>query len=329
MQKKISVIIPVYNGVKYIARCIDSVLAQQNFDIEQLEILLLNDGSTDGSVDLLEQYQEKYSDIIKVVSHSNMGVAKTRNKGISLARGEYCIFIDQDDYIDLDYCKVLLAEIDGLKLDVVISGMKRPDENGKIITRDTYRDHYFSRFMCMSVWAKIHRTDFLRENKIELFDNAHGEDIVFSFEEAQNTKKIKCIEYCGYNWFYNTQSVSNTSQRGLGEKNLKSILTTQKRLIELDHYKDNANLYFITLMTAYYIFFAGRKTAAGDFMNAVNVLMNNLKKHYPHYDKNPYIWRSPKGALPIFSIGVKAFVILYKLKLLGFYAKIYCKDTPK
>ena len=94
---KVSVIIPVYNSEKYIEKCINSVLAQtyQNY-----EIIVINDGSKDNSGKIMEQLQDKYPDKIKYIEQENMGVAKTRNKGIEIATGDYIAFMDNDDYIE-------------------------------------------------------------------------------------------------------------------------------------------------------------------------------------------------------------------------------------
>jgi len=329
MSKKISIIIPVYNGQKYISHCVDSVLGQENFDIHDLDILLLNDGSRDKSLGMINGYKEKYPDIIRVFSHKNMGVANTRNKGISLASGKYTMFIDQDDFIDKDFCGVLYREAESGGYDVVCSGMRRPDENGKIVTKTKYKDTYFARFMCMSVWAKVHRTDFLRSKKLKIFDNHQGEDIVFSFEVAQKTENIKCIDYCGYNWFYNEGSVSNTTQRGLDESNIKSILNVQNRLADIDIKKDNISTFFVTMVTAYYIFFVGRSSTPDEFNSGLKVLMGNLKTRYPNYNKNHYLWVAPRGILPIFSIGVKVFMIMYSLNIMGLFSKFYCKGKKQ
>lgn len=332
MNKRISVIIPVYNGETYITRCIESVLQQKQIDIDTLEVLLLNDGSTDSSLDILMRYAENYPQIIRLINHENMGVARTRNKGIGEATGTYIIFIDQDDWIDQDYCAVLLSAIEDGEYDAVFSGMKRPNEAGKIINKDIYKtstDAYFARFLCLSVWAKIHKTEFLRTAGIELFDNAFGEDVVFVFEEVQNTEKIKCIEYCGYNWFYNSTSVSNTSQRQLVRANTTSLLALQDKLAQVDQRKDKNNTFFVLMITAYYIFLAGKGSTVADFMSGSAALMTNLSRLYPDWDKNPTLVVAPKGTLLIFSIGVKLFVILYKLRLLRLFAKIYCRKVSR
>jgi len=101
----ISVIIPVFNGEQYIERSVESVLKQS---VKDTEILLLDDGSEDGSLDLCKEYERKYPEIIKVFTHENMGVANTRNKGVRLASGKYIMFLDQDDFFDDGYMETFL-----------------------------------------------------------------------------------------------------------------------------------------------------------------------------------------------------------------------------
>lgn len=96
---KVSVIVPVYNTEKYLKTCIDSLLNQTFKDIE---IILVNDGSIDNSLDILLEYECNYPNKIKVLSGENQGAGSARNKGIEIARGEYIMFVDSDDYITLD-----------------------------------------------------------------------------------------------------------------------------------------------------------------------------------------------------------------------------------
>ena len=95
----VSVIIPVYNAQEGIKQCMDSLLNQSFTDFE---IILLNDGSTDNSLEVIKGYADA-NDFIRVIDKENEGVAKTRNKGIQLAKGKYIVFIDNDDFVDSDY----------------------------------------------------------------------------------------------------------------------------------------------------------------------------------------------------------------------------------
>ena len=323
--KKISFIVPTYNGAQYIQRCVNSLLHQVNFDSNSLEILLIDDESKDNTPELSREYSDKYPNIVRCYSHKNKGIAGTRNKGISLVTGEYFAFIDQDDYIDEDFCSVLYSEAKKGDYDVVFSGMKRPNEQGRIVSRDTYTDTVYARLMCMSVWAKLHKTEFVRRHNIQIFNNKQGEDIAFTFEEFQRTDNIRGISYCGYNWFYNTGSVSNTSQRKLNEENVAAILRLQNRLFELDEKKDDMTTFFLTMLSAYYVFFSGKGSSPKQFLEGESQIMENLRTHRPRYLKNRYILVAPKGTLPIFSIGVKCYIILSRLNLMKIFAKIYCK----
>lgn len=323
--KKISFIIPLYNGEQYINRCVDSVLQQKQFNINDIEILLLDDESKDGTLAIVTNYSEEFPDIVRVFSHKNMGVARTRNKGIKLAAGEYLAFVDQDDYVDDDFCSVLYAAAAEGDYDVVFSGMKRPDEDGHIVSQDIYKDTVFARLMCMSIWAKLHKTEFLRKHNIEVFNNKQGEDIAFTFEEFQKTDKIRGLSYCGYNWFYNRKSVSNTSQRKLNDENVNAIIRLQNRLFELDNKKSDMTTFFLTMLSTYYIFFSGKGSTRTQFVEGETKIMDNLRKNRPNFRRNQYLFIAPSGILPIFSIGVKCYIILNTFNLTKIFARVYCR----
>ena len=127
--KKISIIIPVYNTAKYLKRCLDSVLAQSYKDFE---MVIINDGSTDNSEQIINEYKDKYPDLISYYNKPNTGVASTRNFGIEKAKGEYIMFLDSDDYID----KVLLKTLEqytNKDIDLIKFKLQRVDEEGKTL----------------------------------------------------------------------------------------------------------------------------------------------------------------------------------------------------
>ena len=104
----ISIIIPVYNTSKYLHRCLDSILNQTFCDFE---LILINDGSTDNSLEILREYEAKDSRIV-VIDKPNEGVSSARNQGIEIAQGEYIMFCDSDDYVAENWCVIL---IDGIQ----------------------------------------------------------------------------------------------------------------------------------------------------------------------------------------------------------------------
>ena len=113
--KKVSIIVPVYNTGKYIQKCIESLLSQT---YKNLEILLINDGSTDNSEQIILSYKDKR---IKYTSKENEGIGKTRNLGIDLATGDYLMFIDSDDYIKEDCVEKFVKKCESHKCDIAVS----------------------------------------------------------------------------------------------------------------------------------------------------------------------------------------------------------------
>lgn len=116
MNKKVSVIVPVYNLESYIERCLDSLLMQ---DYDDLEIILVNDGSTDKSLEIIEKYAQQSESII-VINQKNSGVSSARNAGIEKATGFFIAFVDGDDYVDSDFISTLVEGFEnGAELSMV------------------------------------------------------------------------------------------------------------------------------------------------------------------------------------------------------------------
>ena len=114
---KLSIIVPVYNVKEYLAKCLDSLISQ-DLPQETYEIIVVNDGSTDISGEIAEEYSKKYSNII-LINQENQGLSGARNTGIASARGEYVQFVDSDDYLEKDVLGGLLKQIEDYKLDVL------------------------------------------------------------------------------------------------------------------------------------------------------------------------------------------------------------------
>jgi len=323
MHKTISIIIPVYNGEKYIRRCIDSVLNQEGFDINSLEVLLLNDGSRDGSLKALMQYAKKYPEIIYVITHQNIGVANTRNKGIELATGKYIMFVDQDDFIDKDYCKIFYEEAEREQSDVVIGGYKRPNERQEIVYTSGSKSSKWRQYRQMSVWAKIHKTKFIKENNIEFYDG-YGEDVVFSSKEYTKTNHIGQIEYTGYNWFYNEHSVSNTGQKKLDNKynaDAVALLNTLKNVFG----KNITKLQYQSMIYIVpgWILNCAKQNSASSFINTTEIIFEWFKANYPQY-KIWFFRPVGGGGATKEIVGLTVYIWVYRLKTLGLFANILC-----
>lgn len=119
MMPKVSIIVPVYNAEKVLRRCLDSILNQSYKDFE---LIVINDGSKDKSIKIINEYKEK-DNRVKVIDNKNNGVSETRNIGIKASVGEYIQFIDSDDYIEPYMIEETLIKIEENKADSIITGL--------------------------------------------------------------------------------------------------------------------------------------------------------------------------------------------------------------
>lgn len=322
---KVSVVIPVYNSEKYIGKCLDSIMNQTYKDIE---IIVINDGSKDNSQKIINEYAKKYSNII-AIEQENMGVSKTRNKAIEIAKSEYIMFIDNDDYIDKDYIEIHLNEIEKNNLDIVISGYRRPNNKGKIVRVLKLKDTEWSKMMLLTPWAKIYRKQFITENNIKFLPNNIGEDIYFNLQAMLLTDKIKILDYIGYNWFYNTDSVSNTSQRNF--KNIKVFYLLDEcynKLQELNLLEEKyeiIEMHFIRYII-WFLSFSTRKQKYKDISEIYDKLFEWLEEKFPNFQKNKLVgFGKPKGEIFGLQIAFVIFLFAHKIKLGKILVYIYSK----
>ena len=313
----ISVIIPVYNAQDGIKRCVDSLLNQS---FKDFEIILLNDGSKDNSLKILKEYESKYG-FIRVIDKQNEGVAVTRNKGILLAEGEYTMFMDNDDFVDSDYIETFYQAIHEKNLDLVIGGYKRVNQDNQIIFSQDIQQSEWSKYIIMAPWAKVYRTEFLKTNNLEFFDYGIGEDIIFNLAAYKTTDKIGLLDYKGYNWYYNNQSISNTSQRGFSPE--IDILVLFSKILELGK-PSELEVYYLKRYYVWYLLFSGRTSSNQEFIHQYIRIKEWLKENKLISTISP-LSKKVQGERFQTKISLIVFLSLEKLKLVPLFAKIYCK----
>lgn len=213
----ISIIIPVYNVEKYLAKCIDSVLAQ---DLEDWELLLINDGSTDSSGNICDEYAVKDARI-KVFHQVNKGVSTARNIGIDNAKGEYITFIDSDDYITSTY----LSDLAKFDSDIIASGFdlwyadERPTERKTFDELKSYhiQDNTISDAIAIGeykyLWhgpcCKFYKKTTINDNRFDESLN-YGEDHLFNLCVLQNCSSITLVPVSNYIYtHYGNGSLTN------------------------------------------------------------------------------------------------------------------------
>lgn len=314
---KVSIVVPVYNASSTIERCVNSIIEQTYRD---LEIILINDGSKDNSLNILNDLAKKDKRIF-VKTQKNCGVAITRNKGIKLATGKYIMFIDNDDYIDNDYVETYLKIIETKKVNVVMGGYRREDNN-KLLFSKTISNTPWSKYIIMAPWAKIYDRDYLLHNKIEFYSYPIGEDVYFTMKLIALNAKFYITEYIGYTWYYNDVSVSNTKQKGI-KKNI-DIFKLLDNINSFFTKKDDLTKYYFYKYMVWYLLFSGRDANKGDFKKQFNLSKEWLIKNDCYKVINPFSKKLIGESFRDRS-AVLCFKILDKLHLVGCFANIYCR----
>ena len=273
--KKISIVLPVYNGAKSVKKCIKSIFAQ---DYTNLEIIIVNDGSTDNSEEIIKSVIEEYGrkDVIYIYKE-NTGVADTRNYAISIASGDYITFIDQDDMYSENYCSSYMGLVDE-NTDIVVGGYIRVDSEEKDLYREHLAEAEWSKYIVTAPWAHIYKRDFLVNNKIEFLKSAIGEDVYFNILAYAYAKNVKICEEELYYWTNNPESVSNSK--------LPEVSGKKKEFIE----------YYFIRYIVWYILFTLKNSEWKKVKEKKKEMFNWLETKFPYYRKNPNIKMGlPKG----------------------------------
>ncbi len=215
--KKISVIVPVYNVEEFLPQCLDSLLTQTLTD---LEIICVNDGSTDNSSKILNDYEKKDKRII-IINQKNSGVCVARNIGIKAASGEYIGFVDSDDWIEPDFYQNLYNIAKERKADIVGTGFcgvknnqKKTLYSVKEIKNATTPEGKFKIFKMPTnnyVWNKIYKKDLIIKNELLFPIGMYYEDIVWSSQVMELSGLAVMIPSVGYNYRYNSCSIVHTT----------------------------------------------------------------------------------------------------------------------
>jgi glycosyltransferase involved in cell wall biosynthesis len=221
---KVSIIVPIYNMEEYLSECLDSIISQT---LKDIEIICVNDGSTDNSATLLDSYSKR-DKRIKVVHKKNSGYGHTMNIGLALAKGEYIGIVESDDFVSLDMFEKLYNTATSNDADVVKSNYfeySGPDKSyvfKEVLYNCNYNimlspmDNWNLFFTAPCIWSGIYRTDFIKKNNI-VFNETPGasyQDTSFIFKVWSSTDKVFLLQdgFVRYRIDNNDSSVKNPTK---------------------------------------------------------------------------------------------------------------------
>ena len=221
MNPTVSIIVPVYNAERTIGRCIESILNQE---FQDFELLLVNDGSTDGSGALCDGYAEK-DPRVRVIHKPNTGVSDTRNTALNEARGTYLQFLDSDDWITSDATSVLVRAAESTRCDLVISDFyrvvgERVSQKGDIdddslMTREEYAAHMMENpadFYYGVLWNKLYRRSIVEQHHLRMDPQISWcEDFMFNLEYIRYAETFRAVQVPIYYYVKTKGSLANQS----------------------------------------------------------------------------------------------------------------------
>lgn len=213
---KVSVIIPVYNVEQYLSKCLESVINQT---LQDIEIICINDGSTDNSLQILEEYAQKDSRII-VINQQNQGVAAARNKGLEIASGCYIGFVDPDDWVDSDFFEKLYEKSENETIDILkgnfdivhTDGTTETTKEQEQIEKELQQTNFpFNSFY--SAWlSAIYKKDLIDNYKINFPDTLYLEDIAFLHKFLYVASSFGLVNNTFYHNFKRPDSLTTKKQ---------------------------------------------------------------------------------------------------------------------
>ncbi len=258
-EPKISVIVPVYNVEQYLKKCLDSILNQT---FSNIEIICVNDGSTDNSRKILEEYKKKDSRII-IVDKENGGLSSARNAGMKIARGEFYSFIDSDDWVDITMLEKLYNNITSLNTDISICAVHQFDETNQKIddSNPYYTLEFFDKTftgrafsykdtkpflmdVCVMAWNKLYRRSLVEKYNAWFPDGLIFEDGPFFFTIFFKTQRVSIVR--DFLYYYRINRKNSIIQKA-GKKFLNVIDVAEimyDRIKDLEDFNDIRYIFF-------------------------------------------------------------------------------------
>ncbi len=281
----ISIIVPIYNAEKYLKKCIDSLVNQTK---KELEIILVNDGSTDNSERIIKEYKDKR---IKYFKNKNQGIGKTRNFGIEQATGKYLMFVDSDDYIEKNMCKLMFDKAFSNSLDIVVcdyykvTGNEMKEEKIKDYKNTTLKENPSLLLeINLAPWNKLYKTDLIKKNNIKFIENLKYEDAPFVCEALDKAKKIGKINRSLNYYVIHKESETTVRDEKVFDI-IKIVDKIRKYFKEKSYAQETVDTLTINILTNYNIqqrYQKDKKIA----MKFIDESFDYMKKNIPDFKKN-------------------------------------------
>lgn len=295
---KLSIVIPIYNVEAYLERCIDSVLYPS---LEDYEIILINDGSTDNSPAIAQSFAEKYPELVTLISTPNGGLGHARNVGIDAANGEYILFVDSDDHLVDNAVPEMMEQLKCGK-DIILFDVLYVNENDELLhsTHGCAQVGELTLETCPSLinslqnaWNKLCRRSIYIDNNIRFPDRLWYEDIPTMLKLYLLTDSILSVHKAWYCYLMRSGSITNSKN----EKRNLEIISAVDTLI--DFYKEHGKFEQYKTQLVYLSYYNQFLTACtrvaqlNPHSPVIDELRNDFLAKYPDFEKNELVRAMP------------------------------------
>lgn len=314
---RLSIIIPVYNVEQWIGRCLESCLKQGLSD-DDYELIVVNDGTQDRSMDVVEEYCQKVSNIV-VVNQENKGLSVARNAGLSVAQGNYIWFVDSDDMLEEGYGAQLLTIAEKQDLDVLCFGLNLLYSDGRKEPYEIYckggqqvrlgRDFICSVGMPPAAWCALYRREFLLREGLNFYPDIYHEDMEFTPRAYALAQRISYVPYHVYNYAQREGSIMKSTSKAT--KKAKDLLIVCDSLYDFAgrRLKEHGDAYYCMLDK---IAFSFSQSLRNYSKGSLSVSEYKNKPYYPlKYSKN--LQRKEKLKYQLINFSIPLYLFVYKL----------------
>lgn len=285
---EVSIIVPIYNTEKYLKKCVDSLLNQ---DINNYEILLINDSSPDNSQTIIDEYVEKYPNIVKGYIKENGGLGDTRNYAIPYAKGQYLMFVDSDDYVKEFSLKKLISLMKEKDLDILVFDFIKVYDDKKFIHEKSMNDISLSDYILSTPNAcnKIFKRLLFLDNNIMFPTRIWYEDLAIIPSLAQFTNKIGYINEGIYFYQFRNNSIMNQNKYN------PKILDMIDAIDNLRKHFNNCFLEELEYLSLQHLFYGSAlKLLPLKRYKELDKCLCNHEKFYDHWNQNKYYLAKPR-----------------------------------
>lgn len=331
----ISIIIPVYNEEKRLDKCIHSILHQTYQDFE---VVIVNDGSTDGTSEIINRYIDEYYEKVVCINKKNGGLASARNCGIDISRGKYITFLDADDYIDRDYLLTLISTAEKHGCNMVCSGQYKVGEDEKIIRSVIYKSRdgkCLSRRLNIS--GKIYLTSYIKDNHITFPEGKTYEDNSFNLQTFFLTDKTYFLTYAGY---YQVVHEGSITSKTIQIENLPLMEWSNciEKVLSHGGEREDTQLFEFTVLSFFtylllvrirkreYLSNVDRESNIENAIVIARAFQKIANTYFPHAVRNKYMALSRYHEISISQkLGVRLFSTMCHFGKLEGFTKIFYK----